>query len=120
MHIENSLVLNPLAFVLRFLGSYLQINAASEVIFESVDPNANIIFGALVDTKMGDKVKITVLATGFEATSSKTPQPQGKFKKEPPSKDPDSFSSPRKSPPREPPAPPASKDESFLSSFRRL
>ena len=42
----------------------LQINAAAEVIYEAVDPNANIIFGALVDPSMTGEVAITVIATG--------------------------------------------------------
>ncbi|KAK4538448.1 hypothetical protein CDCA_CDCA17G4473 [Cyanidium caldarium] len=42
-----------------------EINAAAEVIYESVDPNANIIFGALVDPKMENEISITVVATGF-------------------------------------------------------
>lgn len=42
-----------------------EINAAAEVIFEAVDPNANIIFGALVDESMEGEIAITVIATGF-------------------------------------------------------
>ncbi len=45
-----------------------EINMASNYIYDNVDPNANIIFGALVDEKLGDKVRITVLATGFDNT----------------------------------------------------
>ena len=41
-----------------------QINAAAEVIYEAVDPNANIIFGSLVDPSMNGEVAITVIATG--------------------------------------------------------
>lgn len=44
---------------------------ASNYIYDNVDPNANIIFGALVDEKLGDKVRITVLATGFDTTPGK-------------------------------------------------
>ena len=44
-----------------------QINAAAEVIYANVDPNANIIFGALVDGSMGDNMAVTVIATGFGA-----------------------------------------------------
>jgi len=43
-----------------------EINAAAEVIYENVDSDANIIFGALVDSEMESEVSITVLATGFE------------------------------------------------------
>jgi cell division protein FtsZ len=42
-----------------------EINAAAEVIYEAVDPNANIIFGALVDDSMEGEMAITVIATGF-------------------------------------------------------
>merc|ERR1712072_984023 len=42
-----------------------EINAAAEVVYENADPDANIIFGALVDPRMENDVSITVLATGF-------------------------------------------------------
>lgn len=42
-----------------------EINKAAEVIYEAVDPEANIIFGALVDEQMDEDVAITVIATGF-------------------------------------------------------
>jgi len=42
-----------------------EINAASEVIYENAHVDANIIFGALIDDKMGDEVSITVLACDF-------------------------------------------------------
>merc|ERR1712146_321488 len=46
--------------------SLQEINAAAEVIYENVDPDANIIFGALLDDKLENgEVSITVLATGF-------------------------------------------------------
>lgn len=35
------------------------------MIYANVDPNANIIFGALVDDNMGDDMAVTVIATGF-------------------------------------------------------
>eukprot|EP00968_Pinguiococcus_pyrenoidosus_P023336 scaffold3719_cov247-Pinguiococcus_pyrenoidosus.AAC.16 len=43
-----------------------EINQAAEVIYDNVDSNANIIFGALVDDSMDQDVSITVLATGFK------------------------------------------------------
>ncbi|MBW4654838.1 MAG: cell division protein FtsZ [Kaiparowitsia implicata GSE-PSE-MK54-09C] len=42
-----------------------EVNAAAEVIYEAVDPNANIIFGAVIDDRMQGEVRITVIATGF-------------------------------------------------------
>ncbi len=42
-----------------------EINEAAEIISEAADPDANIIFGSVVDENMGDHVQITVVATGF-------------------------------------------------------
>ncbi len=44
-----------------------EVNAAAEIIYEAVDPNANIIFGAVIDERMQGEVRITVIATGFNA-----------------------------------------------------
>ncbi|PKK39193.1 Cell division protein FtsZ [Clostridiaceae bacterium JG1575] len=46
--------------------SLLEVNEAAEVVKEAADPDANIIFGAVIDPELNDEVKITVLATGFE------------------------------------------------------
>ena len=46
--------------------SLLEINEAAEVVKEAADPDANIVFGAVIDPELNDEVKITVLATGFE------------------------------------------------------
>ncbi len=45
----------------------MEVNEAAEIIAEMVDPNANIIFGAVIDDTMEDEVRITVIATGFDA-----------------------------------------------------
>ena len=42
-----------------------EVNAASTLIQSSAHEDANVIFGAVLDEKMGDEVKITVIATGF-------------------------------------------------------
>ena len=42
-----------------------ELNMAAKVIAEMVDPAAEIIFGTAIDEKIGDAVKITVIATGF-------------------------------------------------------
>jgi len=44
----------------------LEVNEAAELIGENVDPEANIIFGADIDEAMGDALRITVIATGFD------------------------------------------------------
>ncbi len=46
--------------------SLIEVSEASAVIQEAAHEDANIIFGAVVDPKMEGKVKITVIATGFE------------------------------------------------------
>lgn len=44
-----------------------EIDEAAKTITEAVDPKANIIFGAVLDETMDDDIKITVVATGFDA-----------------------------------------------------
>ena len=46
--------------------SLLEVNEAAEIIAENADPEANIIFGADIDESMGDAIRITVIATGFD------------------------------------------------------
>ncbi len=43
----------------------IEVNTAAETIYEVVDPNANIIFGAVIDPQMQGEMRITVIATGF-------------------------------------------------------
>ena len=43
-----------------------EVNEAAEVIHSAADRNANIIFGAVLDESMGDEVRVTVIATGFD------------------------------------------------------
>lgn len=47
-----------------------EIDEAAKAITEASDPDANIIFGAIVDEAMTGEVKITVIATGFEDTTA--------------------------------------------------
>jgi hypothetical protein len=42
-----------------------EVNEAAKLIYETVEADANVIFGALVDETLGDQISITVLATGF-------------------------------------------------------
>lgn len=50
--------------------SLLEVNEAAELISENADPEANIIFGADIDEAMGDALRITVIATGFDRQDS--------------------------------------------------
>lgn len=51
-----------------------EVNAAAETIYEVVDPNANIIFGAVIDDRLQGEVRITVIATGFTGEIQAAPQ----------------------------------------------
>ncbi len=46
------------------LGMY-EVNEAANVITQSADPNAKVIFGTIIEESLGDEVKVTVIATGF-------------------------------------------------------
>lgn len=80
--------------------SMYEVNEAAKIITASADPNAKIIFGAVVDDQMEDELKITVIATGFGGVKAKpakkiqaqpevfgapllTPQPQPIFRSTP-------------------------------------
>ncbi len=43
-----------------------EVNEAAEVIAEAADPDANIIFGAVIDESLADRMRVTVIAAGFE------------------------------------------------------
>src|SRR5881275_3383736 len=49
----------------RDLGLF-EVNEAAEIVNAASDPNSNIIFGAVIDEAMGDEVRVTVIATGFD------------------------------------------------------
>lgn len=46
--------------------SLFEVNEAAEIIRGLTDPNANIIFGAVIDPSLQDEMRITVIATGFD------------------------------------------------------
>lgn len=46
--------------------SLFEVNEAAAIIKESAHPEVNLIFGAQIDENMGDELRITVIATGFE------------------------------------------------------
>ena len=57
--------------------SIIDINEAANLVMQAADSEANIIFGAGIDDRLQDEVRITVIATGFE----KTPFPKKEDKK---------------------------------------
>ena len=50
--------------------SLFEVNEAAEIIRRTAHPDANIIFGAVVDPSLSDELKITVIATGFDSMQS--------------------------------------------------
>ena len=48
----------------------LEVNDAAEVIREVAHPDANIIFGTVIDDAMGDEIRVTVIAAGFDKRPS--------------------------------------------------
>jgi len=48
-----------------------EVNEAAEIIAQAADPEANIIFGAVIDENMEAEVRVTVIATGFDQMSHK-------------------------------------------------
>jgi cell division protein FtsZ len=43
-----------------------EVNEAAEIVQSAADSNSNIIFGAVIDDDLGDEVRVTVIATGFD------------------------------------------------------
>ncbi len=53
------------------LGLY-EINDAAKLVEEAVHPDANIIFGAVIDDSLGDEVRVTVVAAGFDEAQQRS------------------------------------------------
>ncbi len=84
--------------------SLFEVNEAAAIIKETAHPDVNLIFGAVIDENMGDEVRITVIATGFEQTRVATRRPVARDRVAPSAKP-----APR---PARRPAPPAEPAES--------
>jgi cell division protein FtsZ len=48
--------------------SLFEVNQAAAIIKETAHPDVNLIFGAVIDPNMGEELRVTVIATGFERT----------------------------------------------------
>src|SRR3546814_2347763 len=46
-----------------------EINDAAQLVTDAAHPEANIIFGAVIDDALGDEVRVTVIAAGFDGRS---------------------------------------------------
>lgn len=53
-----------------------EINEAARLVQEVAHPEANIIFGAVIDDALGDEVRVTVIAAGFDAPDSEQSAPE--------------------------------------------
>jgi len=66
-----------------------EVEEAAKIIFSQADPDANIIFGATIDQQLGEKIKITLIATGFDNSKirlsrlAKNTQPRQAFGQSP-------------------------------------
>jgi cell division protein FtsZ len=56
-----------------------EVNEAADIISKAAHPEANIIFGAVQDSAFDGKVKITVIATGFDGRTHLSTSPQGRM-----------------------------------------
>jgi len=56
--------------LLNFTGSddlnLFEVNEAADVAVSTADKSANIIFGTVIDPMLGDEIRVTVIATGFD------------------------------------------------------
>jgi cell division protein FtsZ len=72
--LEDSSVTGARGVIINVTGgpdmSLMEVNEASCVIQESAHEDANIIFGAVIDPSLSGKIKITVIATGFDRAGS--------------------------------------------------
>ncbi len=68
--LEESGIEGAKAVLLNIAGgsdmSLHEVNEITEIINKQVDPDANIIFGATIDPALDDKIRVTVIATGFD------------------------------------------------------
>jgi cell division protein FtsZ len=53
-----------------------EVNEAAEIIHSVAHPDANIIFGATIDDTMGEAVRVTVIAAGFDALAEGATRPR--------------------------------------------
>jgi cell division protein FtsZ len=62
-----------------------EVNEAAEIIHSAADSDSNIIFGAVIDEALGDEVRVTVIATGFDRGGLRAPlyRPEGSARREP-------------------------------------
>jgi cell division protein FtsZ len=106
--------------------SLQEVNEAAQIVRESAHPDVHLIFGAQIDENMGDEVRITVIATGFEQGRARKPgegfgtqsfssgAQSGSYRSSAPASSSSNYSAPRpQQPPATPPAPQQQKPPSL-------
>ncbi|QFG25927.1 cell division protein FtsZ [Actinomadura sp. WMMB 499] len=84
-----------------------EINEAAQLVSNAAAPDANIIFGAVIDDALGDEVRVTVIAAGFDEGRPTKPAPEPEHVRTPPP--------PRPAPPPPPTSAPAAPPASATS-----
>jgi len=93
-----------------------EINAAAQVIYDVVDPGAEIIFGTAIDARLGDEVQITLIATGFARPVAVDSIPEQYRRRHP---DDDAGGAPEPAPAQSEPAAMPDPDDRELPTFLR-
>ncbi len=67
--LDNASISGAQGVLVNITGSpdltLLEVDAATNIVFEEAGKDANIIFGAVIDPSLGDEIRVTVIATGF-------------------------------------------------------
>lgn len=79
--LENVEVTGATGILINICGgpdlTLFEVNEAARLIQEEADDNANILFGSVIDGSLGDQVRVTVIATGFnQKRRARSPHPQ--------------------------------------------
>jgi cell division protein FtsZ len=59
--------------------SLFEVNEAASIIKETAHPDVNLIFGAVIDPGMGEEIRLTVIATGFDANTRRSRMQRTRF-----------------------------------------
>lgn len=102
-----------------------EVYEASTMVEEKADPDANIIFGTIIDDNLGDEVRVTIIATGFDAEANIAgAEPKAETKQEPERKpgslfdNRERYEEPRTEQPREEYAPRHSYEDTRAGQYR--
>ena len=86
--LEDSTIQGARGVLINITGNYdmglHEVDEASRIVQEAADPEANIIFGSVFDERMGNQIKITVIAAGFDKVSHKPEESKEEHSPAPP------------------------------------